>query len=87
MLPESLWADLVIGGGRGEGEEGGGREGRGNGGREGGGTILWILGYGLLLFRSIVTRPTLQGKRDVEKNKNDKKERDKNVKIFFIGRI
>lgn len=70
MLPESLWADLVIGGGEG----GRGREG----GREGG-TILWILGYGLLLFRSIVTWPTLQAlEKDVEKNRNDKKERDKN---------
>lgn len=62
------------GDGRGRGEGGG----KGEGGREGG-TILWILGYGLLLFRSIVTWPTLQAlEKDVEKNRNDKKERDKN---------
>lgn len=52
MLPESLWIDLVIGGRGARGEE----RGRGGEGERGGGeTILWILGYGLLLFRSIVT--------------------------------
>lgn len=75
---------------RGEGGGGrGGEEGRDGGMGEGREEERYFgyFGYGLLLFRSIVTWPTLQGKRDVEKNKNDKKERDKNVKIFFIGRI
>lgn len=35
MLPESLWADLVIGGGRGEGEEGGRKGGTGEWGKGG----------------------------------------------------